>query len=104
MTTISATIVGGPSKLDLMLALFDRKPNNTRDVEFKFAGPGKVSALVIIDGIDAADSAGESWYYRGHILKMLPNSANASNPPARRRMEGYYDTETQQGSIRLLTD
>lgn len=99
--TISATITAGPSKFDLMLALFDRKRINTRDVEFRLGGAGNISALVVIDAVEVQDASGDYWSYKGYVRRMLPHQKDGVPPPPL-RVEGSYHTGTRQGSIRSI--
>lgn len=101
MTTISAIIIGGPSKFELMLALFDRKPINTRDVEFKLRGPGRISALVVIDSLKSESASGDYWTYSGSVRRMLPHQKDGVPPPPL-EVVGTYSTDTRTGSIRTI--
>ncbi|MDB5264706.1 MAG: hypothetical protein JWN64_277 [Parcubacteria group bacterium] len=84
-----------------MLALFDRKSINTRDVEFKLGGPGKISALVVIDAVEAQNASGDYWSYKGHVRRMLPHQKDGVPPPPL-KVEGSYHTTDRQGSMRTV--
>lgn len=95
---MTTNIVSGPSKFDLMLALFDRKPI-TRELEFGLPGPDKEAALIVISGLELEDGSGESWNYKGMLRRMLPYPKDGSPPPPR-RVEGWYHTGRRQGTMR----
>lgn len=60
------TIVGGPSKYDLMLALFDGDAFNRRKVTFQL-DDRQIGATVdfFINEAAREDSSGESWAFKG---------------------------------------
>jgi hypothetical protein len=89
-------IKNGPSKYDLMLALFDRKGANTRRVTFE-VDTQKASVEVVITGIEAEDGSGESWNFKGFASSVWQNHMSVP-----RRVEGYYSTQSRQGSFRYL--
>lgn len=101
MTTISSDIVQGPSKFDLMLALFDRKPINTRSVEFKLAGGNNISAHVVLNGVEVESGCGESWIFKGYVRRASP-SLERSVPAPPSDCWGYYRTDTRKGWIKLV--
>lgn len=98
-----AEINGGPSKFDLTLALFDRKPI-VRAVEFKFTGESAMSALVVINEIGIEDGSGESWLFKGYVRSVrIGSGGNHSVPPLPpRRVHGWYRTDTRKGWIETI--
>lgn len=103
MATVQSDITSGPSKFTLMLALFDRKPANARDVEFTLSGEGgpAVTACVVVTRIEVQDGSGESWIFKGYVRRMLPELKKAVSP-APRHVEGQYRTDTRKGWIKLV--
>ncbi|MGH7175334.1 MAG: hypothetical protein ACREGR_03180 [Minisyncoccia bacterium] len=99
-TAVRAKIANGPSKFDLMLALFDRKVVNTRHVEFKMEGEGKIAAHVVIFEVRVEDGSGESWLFKGRVRGMEPDS-HVGVPPVSRGVHGWYRTDTRKGWIEL---
>ena len=85
-TGSSVRIVAGPSKFDLMLALFEGKR-----VEFTFEGMGKKP--VIVNQIGIEDGSRESWLVWGGIIiadkPLMPFS-------------GYFQTVRRQGTAKFL--
>ncbi len=101
MTTIRSDIAQGPSKFDLMLALFDRKSINTRAVEFKLAGEGNISAHVVLNGVEVESGCGESWIFKGYVRGASP-SLERTVPAPPSNCLGYYRTDTRKGWIELV--
>lgn len=101
MTAIRSDITQGPSKFELMMALFDRKVVNTRGVEFKLKGENNISAHVIINGVEVEDGSGESWIFKGYVKGMSPalQSGDRSTPST---CYGWYRTDTRKGWIELV--
>ncbi len=75
-------ITSGPSKFDLMLSLFDRKP-----VKFTV---DKKEIEVRINRIEAEDSSCESWNLVGYIICQL-----TSRPEP--HFSAYFSTKTRSG-------
>lgn len=93
MTTIRSDINQGPSKFELMLALFDRTVVGTRHVEFNISnGTRSTIAGVVITGVEIDDGSGESWIFKGYT----------KNPGKIRNCLGWYRTDTRRGWIELL--
>ena len=71
MTTKSLNIVGGPSKWDLMLAVFDRDEEPGREVIFlveDWTGENRtVKVHVIIPAIRQEDGSCEAWKFEGMV-------------------------------------
>lgn len=103
MTAIRSTITQGPSKFDLSIALFDRKPVNTRSVELTL-GDGRVVQLVI-NGVEVEDGSGESWIFKGYLRRIHPRPGHEPStvpaPPS--NCFGYYRTDTRRGWLELAT-
>lgn len=89
--TAQVNLTGGPSKFDLMTALFVMKPNRTC-VQFKTKLGQLINAL--IDGVDIEDGSGESWCIRGH--------GSFTTHATNRRFEGYFNTQTRTGYLKFV--
>ena len=86
-----------------MLALFDRNPINTRDVEFKLSGGGRtnLSAHVVLNGVEVESGCGESWIFKGYIRRASPGPERSVPAPPSNCL-GYYRTDTRKGWIELV--
>jgi hypothetical protein len=110
-------IVAGPSKFDLMLALFDNSNASKRHVQFtlqveggsnevktqSFTGPNAVSNMLAamdklptvvetdITSVEREDGSGESWNIEGYI----------NTPKGYRRFKAYFDTRSRKGTLTL---
>lgn len=103
MTTIRSDISNGPCKFELMMALFDRKSVNTRDVEFKLgANDSTIVAHVVITGVEIEDGSGEKWIFKGYVRNVAPTSEQSVPPPSRQCF-GFYRTDSRRGWLELAT-
>ena len=86
-------IANGPSKFDLMLALFDSKFPDFRTVVFHLRDGRKFEAN--ITSVQAEDGSGGSWNFTatGHL----------SSDDAHKfvHVGGYYSTTSREGSIKF---
>ncbi len=82
----SQVIVDGPSKFDLMLALFD---TGGRTVAFRMKSDDTVQARIYSVGIE--DGSGESWLITGSYKRLDNTTCNFS---------GYYTTRRRTGYIK----
>lgn len=82
------TIESGPSKYDLMLALFDRCSARPRPVTFTFRAESRkpVETEVHVEGVEIEDGSGESWIV----------TVNDWNGKVRHRL--FYSTRTRTGT------
>jgi len=88
-------ITSGPSKMDLMLSLFDHKPVR-RHVILR----GKhESYSVLIDSISIEDGSGESWLFAGQARRTV--GFFTPNPPYH-KVSGHYRTDTRKGHMEFL--
>lgn len=83
-------IVDGPSKWDLMLALFDRECCPSRMVTFSIRGPqmdlGKhpiFSESFEINEVSQEDGSGENWLFKGSCFS--------------KHAHGFFSTRTRKG-------
>jgi hypothetical protein len=83
-------IVGGPSKFDLMVSLFEGNPHCRRTVAFKLEGL-RQEINVAITGIQQADGSGESWNFDGWVL---------GEPHA--HVKGYYGSHGRAGYFHFI--
>lgn len=103
--SVRQEIENGPSKWDLMLALFDRKSPAPRAVHFALAG--KEYVTVIIDGVCAVDDSDSSWSFTGHIVGWFFNDQSRMSEMMRRRhpeghlVSGSYRSDDRKGHVLL---
>jgi hypothetical protein len=81
-------IKNGPSKFDLMLALFDHK---NRTVHFVLSSPGGLwpdghTLEIHITEVGLEDGSGESWCFKGQ-------AANGT------RYKGWFRTDSRKGTV-----
>ena len=89
-------IVGGPSKWDLSIALFDSQMVNPRTVEFKTnAG---ASFLASLNSVLREDGSGESFEIQGYAR---PYTARGAIPAPGQQVVIYYRTDRRKGHIRF---
>lgn len=92
---LSFNVVGGPSKFDLMLSLFDGNKDPRRTVEFQLEGARR-PITVGITMVQQEDGSGESWNFRGWVSGDDPtNSMFALNL----HVDGYFSTRGRKGYI-----
>jgi hypothetical protein len=96
-------IVNGPSKFDLMLALFDWAPHRrveiTLDEGISDDGPnyGRKHDLLIM-GVSAENDSGESWNISGNLtFSVRGHGQSLRNSP--RSFRGNFRTDTRKGWI-----
>ncbi len=85
-------ILEGPSKFDLMLAIFDGGSDRRREVTFTVAQRGhhayREQIVTLIDGADREDGSSENWLIKGwHLV----------TPSQWKSIGGYYNTKTRRG-------
>ena len=85
------TIIGGPSKFDLMLAMFDGRYISPRTVTFKLEGDDELTTS--IDSVQAEDGSAESWNFKGKGCRK----SNASEVVD---VDGYFSTANRRGWLR----
>lgn len=99
MTAVRNDIIQGPSKFDLMLALFDRKVNNPRHVDFKLSG-GNVTTFVVINGVEVEDGSGENWIFKGYAKNATATDHQGAKTSS--TCFGFYRTDTRKGWIEFV--
>ncbi len=83
---MASKIENGPSKYELMLALFDRKGDHLRPVTF-MTSPS-VGLVLHITSVGIEDGSGDSW-----IVEGISGTG---------RFKGHYRTDTRKGSIERI--
>ena len=103
LNTGPVSIIGGPSKFDLMLALFDNQAPHGRTVIFHLEedlderlGKGRTERrfTATIDAVQAEDGSAESWNFKGKGHYHVNGVKFA--------VEGYYSTKRRRGHIRSM--
>jgi len=101
MATKSLNIVGGPSKWDLMLAVFDRDHEPGREVMLlieDWTGENRtVNVHVIIPSIKQEQGSCEAWKFEGTVV-------DGPDEVLKHRVKGCYDTKARKGKLELLGD
>lgn len=110
------TIVRGPSKFELMLALFDHTMDNGRTVTFvvghgaammcdtdgrELGLTGAKPVKVAINEVGRESGDGESFLFKGYIpgeTVHYVGGTTADMPPT--EVDGYYNTRRNQGWLR----
>lgn len=88
---VAVEILDGPSKFDLMVALFEGKR-----VEFKIAGQGRV--MCQLNGVAVEDGSRQSWLIQGQLFyKMILNTY--SSVSSNQHFSGHYETRCRKGNI-----
>lgn len=102
-------ILGGPSKWDLSVALFDKG----RKVTFSAACPETIEFEMCVQSVQAEDGSRESWNiegsaipddFQGHTTEL--NHLHPDIPAyqlKQHRVFIYYRTNTRKGYIRFLS-
>ncbi|TAK03909.1 hypothetical protein EPO34_01995 [Patescibacteria group bacterium] len=93
MASVTVGIKSGPSKYDLMLALFERSMNNLRPVTFILKSTDKSNWWVEnkkltlhITEVGIKDGSGQSWCFRGQSEDGTYH-------------KGWFRTDTREGTI-----
>ncbi len=103
-STQAYPINSGPSKFDLSVALFDRKPQ-ARSVTFHTNCPLATEVEVNITSIQAKDSSDESWNIEGYVSRATLEKGIREYPlPIEKgqRTFIYFTTDRRQGFIRFF--
>ena len=98
---MSTQIVGGPSKWDLMLALFDSNVQNPRPVVVKYrSGLGEVEEVKVSVSMVKRDS-NSSWTFEGQTMEGLRDGGIVARDFAnmKARVGAHYDSHLRFGSI-----
>lgn len=105
-STRDFSIVSGPSKWDLMMALFDRKDGNCRKVQFCVNTPFPIKIEVQVDSVQALNALGEFWNIEGISTKVEDHTDLRRNnrfmPRSPLRVFIYFMTDIRNGHIRFF--
>lgn len=100
-------IANGPSKFDLMLALFDRISSHTVEITLAHGhgisddGPSLGHKLrLIITGVSASDGSGEAWVLDG-IVTFSVRDGGMCLRDSRRVFRAEFRTDTRKGGITI---
>lgn len=96
MASVFHPIINGPSKWDLSIALFDRKPKN-RIVTFDTNCPLAAHIEVSVLSVQAEDGSGESWNIEGLVV-----DGNRATWTKGKRVFIHFYTNTRSGQIRFF--
>ena len=88
---LSFDAVGGPSKFDLMLSLFDGNKEPRRTVEFKLEG-AREAIVVAITAVQQENGSGESWNFEGQLVNYRCGF----------NVRGYYSSNSRKGYITFV--
>lgn len=97
-------ITSGPSKFELSISLFDRKPQ-ARSVVFHTNCPLAAEVQVTITSVQAEDGSGESWNIEGYVSSAtLAKGVRQPSyiPENNQRTFIYFRTDRRQGYIRFF--
>ena len=94
MATQRLNIVNGPSKFDLMLALFDGAYVNQRKIWFTVLDNSlsRTTLSITLNSVAKEDGSGESWLFDG----CLYTTDYGSRP-----VTGYFSTKNRKGWIEI---
>ena len=99
------TVVNGPSRWDLSVALFDRSSVNCRKVFFVTEPPLSLGFEVQVTSIQAEDGSGESWNIEGYATMIGTSEGpekNSSVPSPSLRVFIYFRTDRRKGYVKFL--
>lgn len=102
--SVQFPILNGPSKWDLAIGLFDRKPFNRRlefraNVDMSVGQPFEVT----LTSVEAEDGSGESWNIKGYAMEIIHRESGRTIPTPPRDVSIYYRTDTRKGHIKFLS-
>ncbi len=92
MAKKSFKIIDGPSKFDLMMALFDNTATAPRRLNFRLEGEEVFSIYLLSVGRE--DGSGESWLLEG--IAFWPSRFSD------RKVKGYFSTQRRIGHLNIL--
>ncbi|MEK7641045.1 MAG: hypothetical protein AAB389_03555 [Patescibacteria group bacterium] len=99
MASSRLKIVNGPSKFDVMMALF-AKNSDSATVDFEVqefvAGAIEIGTFrkVIISALERESGNGESWMFQGWDCNEGPHKAT--------KVEGFFCTRTRTGWMKIV--
>ncbi|MHB0978223.1 MAG: SH3 domain-containing protein [Minisyncoccota bacterium] len=93
MAKKSFKIIYGPSKFDLMMALFDNTATAPRQVSFQ-PESGMEALSIHLLSIGREDGSGESWLLEGIVF--WPDRLSD------RKVRGYFSTQRRTGYLNIM--
>ena len=98
MAQTSFRILDGPSKFDLMVALFVGHRDSQICMQFKCedAEGHQRGRLVRITALERRDAWGDRWRFRGYITKF-DNVVH----PEEGKVKGCFSTRTRKGALEI---
>ena len=88
---LSFNTIGGPSKFDMMLSLFDGNKEPRRTVEFQLEG-ARAPITVYVTSVQQEDGSGESWNFEGGLTNYRRGF----------HLRGYYSSKSRTGHITFI--
>jgi hypothetical protein len=88
---LSFNTIGGPSKFDLMLSLFDGNKDLRRTVEFRLEG-AREPIVVAVTSVQQEDGSGERWNFEGRLTNYRRGFS----------VRGYYSSNSRKGYITFI--
>jgi hypothetical protein len=92
-------IIKGPSKFDLMVALFDRRGNNGNPHVVTFTTEWNTVISVTITGMSLEDGSGESWLFEGYATEKR-HLTDTKSEKVSGRVSGWFNTERRTGTFK----
>ncbi len=94
MATQRFTILNGPSKFDLMLALFDGDSINPRHVSFTVLDNSlaKMGISVALNSLAREDGSSQNWLFTGYLWTTDHDN---------RSVKGYLSIKNRKGWIEI---
>jgi hypothetical protein len=103
MATEKRQVIDGPSKYDLMVALFNEVNDVKRRHKVVFTttaaegSPVTFKLTAVIEGVMREDGTGESWCINGYTVP--------SHPSVRvQTFTGHFSTQSRQGHLHFTDD
>jgi len=90
-------IVDGPSKWDLMLALFDSR-GGSRFVEMRTTRGSSKNVTrrhLVIHTLQQEDGSGNNWNFEGYLVDEEPLNRYAA------QISGFYSIHKRKGSLKI---
>jgi len=85
------TIVSGPSKFELMLALFDARHHQVVNFSTQEKNQSRVNHQVGINAVSQEDGSGESWCFEGFLQGKVGQ-----------RVKGWFRTNDRHGWLKFV--
>ncbi|HEY4501621.1 MAG TPA: hypothetical protein VJJ20_00960 [Candidatus Paceibacterota bacterium] len=101
------TLVNGPSKFDLMTALFIRKPEKpTLQFKPEHSTNDDYTFTAVITGVSEEDGSGESWNISGYLRDIFvvggPEHGGVARKVHSQPFKGYFSTSSRKGWLTFI--